>query len=413
MVVKIYYVIFIIIFIYGLYFALTGIIGLLLKGKNTKLKNSSKKNFMAILIPARNEEKVLRNLIESLKKQNYDSNFFEIYILINNSTDRTKEIAKNEDVKIITCSNKVKTKGDVLKEGISVLNNKDYIDAYVVFDADNVVDKNYLMEMNKVINNGYKVAQGNRLAKNPSDNWLSGSYTLFYLFQNAFFNYSRMSFNSSASINGTGFMVKKSLIQEIGFNPLTLTEDMEFSGICALNNIQIYFAKEAITYDEYPTKFLASWRQRKRWSSGINSCSYHYFGKLLKNFFKTGNLASLDMALVYLGPVMQVLSFMVFIFLIIFRIMSIHLTDILSSLFNLGWLFFIITYIISIIISIILLKWSKIKPSTVIKGILLFFIFVFTWIPINIMCFINKETTWKEIKHERNIKISEMEGKNK
>lgn len=410
MVVKIYYVFFIIIFLYGLYFAISGMIGILLP-KKRKLKNSSHKNFFAILIPARNEEKVIGNLIDSLKVQNYDSNYYEIYVLINNSSDKTKKIALEKKVNIYECNENIKTKGDVLKEGVTFLKTKDYIDAYVVFDADNIVDANFLEEMNKVINNGYKVAQGNRLSKNPGDNWISGSYTLFYLYQNAFFNYSRMNLNASASINGTGFMVVKSFLEKVGFDPLTLTEDMEFSGICALNNTPIYYAKEAITYDEYPTKFSLSWVQRKRWSSGINSCSYHYFFRLLKNFFKTHHLASFDMALVYLGPIMQVLSFIIFIILIVFRICNVQLNDLLSALFNLGYLFFLITYVISIIISIILLKWGKIKVKEVISGILLFFIFIFTWIPINIICLLKKETTWKEIKHERNISITELKNK--
>ena len=137
--------------------------------------------------------------------------------------------------------------------------------------------------MNNCLESGYNVAQGYRDAKNPSDNWLSGSYAIFYLFQNVFFNRARMSFKASSSINGTGFMIKKSLIDKNGFDTKSLTEDVEFTGQCALNNERIAFVEDAITYDEYPVKFGASWKQRKRWSSGMMECRKKYAWKLIKN----------------------------------------------------------------------------------------------------------------------------------
>ena len=105
--------------------------------------------------------------------------------------------------------------------------------------------------MNRSLNSGFRVAQGFREAKNPADNWISGSYAIFYLFQNVFFNHTRRKMRLSASINGTGFMIKKELIDEVGFDTKTLTEDVEFSGLCALRNEKIDFVEGAITYDEF------------------------------------------------------------------------------------------------------------------------------------------------------------------
>lgn len=63
--------------------------------------------------------------------------------------------------------------------------------------------------MNKSLNEGYLVVQGFRDAKNPSDNYLTGSYTMFYYLQNFFYNKSRMALKRSAAINGTGFALLK------------------------------------------------------------------------------------------------------------------------------------------------------------------------------------------------------------
>ena len=65
-------------------------------------------------------------------------------------------------------------------------NNK--IDAYAIFDADNIVHHDFLAKMNDMINSGYSVAQGFRDTKNISDNWLTSSYAILYYFQSLFLN---------------------------------------------------------------------------------------------------------------------------------------------------------------------------------------------------------------------------------
>ncbi|MCI9275993.1 MAG: glycosyltransferase [Clostridia bacterium] len=50
--------------------------------------------FMAI-IPAHNEEAVIANLVESLKKQDYPKELFDIYVIADNCTDKTKVMAEN------------------------------------------------------------------------------------------------------------------------------------------------------------------------------------------------------------------------------------------------------------------------------------------------------------------------------
>lgn len=403
----VYYILFSITLLYGMYFSITGFIGIISKSK-IKLKKSKKNNYFAIIIPARNEEKVISNLIDSLLVLDYPKDKYKIYVSINNCTDNTLNIVKEKDISIIECKTLIKSKGDVLKYTFDILKDNKEIDSYVIFDADNVVHKDFLKHMNDYLNNGYNVCEGFREAKNPTDNWISGSYTIFYLFQNIFFNKARMSFNTSASINGTGFMISKKVIDKYGFNTYTLTEDVEFSGKCALYGEKIAFVEEAITYDEYPDKFIYSWKQRKRWSAGIIECMKLYSPSLFKNFIKTKNMASLDMALVYLGPIMQIISFINCVMLIAFRIFDIKLSDIFSYFFASGIIFFLIFMIIQILLEIFVLKYKNKKINGMFNSIILFFLFILSWIPINIVCFIKKQTIWEEIKHSKNIKISEI-----
>lgn len=407
LIVIIHYIIFIITLIYSLYFATTGVIGLLKKRKpeSNKVKD---KNYFAILIPARNEEAVIGNLIDSLNSENYDKDKYKIYVLPNNCTDNTKKVALAHHASVIECTGEIKTKGDVLKIAFEKLSNNKEIDAYIIFDADNIVHPDFLEHMNACLSSGGKVAQGFRDAKNASDNWLSGSYSIFYLFQNIFFNRSRMSLNGSASINGTGFMIKKELLDKKSFTTFTLTEDVEFTGQCALNNEKVVYVEDAITYDEHPCDFLTSWKQRKRWTAGMLECQRIYSPKLIKNFLKTGNIASLDMALIYSGPIIQLLIFFDIILSLILQSTNTEYNILFSHLSINGILGLVSTYLIALLVELFVILYKKKNPAEVLSGIIFFLVFIITWVPINIVCLLKKQTKWEEIKHSRNINIDEM-----
>ena len=227
--------------------------------------NQNITNKFAVLIAARNEEKVIGELIDSLKNQNYDKNKYEIYVIVNNSTDNTYNIAHEKDVNVIRCKGKISSKGDALKYIFKTLKQRDDIDAYAIFDADNIVDKNFLLNMNSTLNNGFNVAQGYRDTKNIKDNWLTSSYAMLYYIQSMFINKARFNMGKSAYLNGTGIVIRKSVIDKYGFDVKTITEDIEFTALCALNNEKIAFVENAITYDEQLSKLSTSFTQRKRW----------------------------------------------------------------------------------------------------------------------------------------------------
>ena len=232
------------------------------------------------------------------------------------------------------------------------------------------------------------------------DNWLTGSYTLFYFIQNFFFNRARMNFSGSAAINGTGFVIKKDVVKD-GFHTKTLTEDSEFTGQCALRGIQVAFVEEAITYDEHPQSFWASWKQRKRWTSGTIACLQIYGKRLMKTFFKTGNISCFDMCMMYLSPIVMVLGFFLSIVLFIFHITGVELFDFFSYLYAMGLVFFIFFYFVNVALNIFVIKYNKKSVKTLLSGIILFSLFLATWIPINIICIFKKTNSWEEIKHDR------------
>ena len=392
----IYYIIFLVCLLYGLYYFFTGFFAF--KKTGTPKKQAPKTKF-AILIAARNEAEVLPDLIKSLKNQKYPENLFDIFVIVNNCTDNTEEVAKKSGAKTLLVDVPVKTKGEVLVWTKNKLKKTDY-DAYVVFDADNIVNKNFLARMNDVYLAGHNAAQGFRDSKNISDNWISSSYSIFYYLQNFFFNKSRMVMNLSASINGTGFMVKKDFFEK-HFNPKSLTEDVEFTALCTLINEKIYFAEEAITYDEHTTSFKDSWKQRKRWSKGMLQCLKLYKKVLISNLFKSKNLSCLDLFFNFCAPIVQVVSAVLAIVLMIFRLVGIELYDIFSYMYAYTIVFFLVTYLFGVLINIYVVKRNKRGIKEALSGILLFIAFVFSWIPINVHAMLDRNAKWDPIKHKK------------
>ncbi len=410
-VVTIYYILFALSLIYGMYFAITGLFGFKNYHKSMFGKHKPKYKF-GVIIAGRNEEKVIPALIKTIKEQNYPKDLFEIFVVPNNCTDDTEGVSRKAGATIINCTVPVKAKGDALEFTFAKLTKerKD-LDAFIIFDADNLVHPDFLARMNDALCEGVEVAQCFRDSKNMSDNWLTGSYTIFYFMQNFFMNRAHMNYSASAAINGTGFMVKKNVVAD-GFHTVTLTEDSEFTGQCALRGIQVAFVEDAITYDEHPSNFVASWKQRKRWTSGTLSCLKVYGGKLLKNFFKTGNIANFDMFMLYAAPVVVVLGFFLMIALFIFHMLDIQLNDFFSYMYASGALFFILFYVLNVLLNIFVVKYNHKKVGDILSGIFLFTLFIATWIPINIICMIKKTDTWEQIKHDRaNVNLDDLVSK--
>lgn len=372
--------------------------------KNGKKVGKAKiKKKFACIIPARNEAEVIGNLVDSLKGQNYPDYLYDIFVVPNNCTDNTENIALEKNAKIIDCSSiETKSKGDVLRFAFDYLKKYDF-DGYIIFDADNIVHPEFINKMNNILCDGYKLAQGYRDSKNPSDSWVSGSYSLHYMVQNYFLNKARMNINWSSFINGTGFMISKELIEEKGYYSNTMTEDIELSVRCTLDKEKIAFAEEAITYDEQPITFSQSWKQRERWSIGTNQCLKLYAKQLICDTFKNKNFGSFDSLLFLLAPAMQLVGSATFILHFLVKFAENGSIDLISKAF-----FAIMWYIASIVMAILVLKINKKDVKSYVKGILSLPIFYISWIPINISALMKKEFKWEKIEHTRKIKLDNL-----
>ena len=377
-----------------------------------KLKDKpylTKKNhkFMAI-IPAHNEETVVANLIESLKNQNYNKTLYDIYVIADNCTDRTAQKAKEAGAIVYERFDpEHKTKGYALQWFLKqkIEENADY-DAFFVFDADNIVDKDFIKNMNKKLCQGEDVVQGYRDIKNPTDNWITAGYALFYWTMHRLYHLARYNIGLSPLLNGTGFMVKFDVIKPNGWETKTLTEDIEFSLKRIIQGKKLGWATDAIVYDEQPTSFKQSWSQRSRWTVGHMQCIKEYTGQLFNAVKEHKTLMNFDGFLYIIGttPMLVLTMILMLINFGIYAGNAMTNAELIVNIIN----YLIPTLLLPIGTAVLAMVLDKKPIKPMIKGLLCYPIFMGSWVIINIKCLFKRETSWEKIEHVRDIKIAEV-----
>lgn len=372
----------------------------------------NKKHKFILILPAHNEEAVIGNLISSLKELDYPKDLYDIQVIADNCTDNTEKIARDMGTKVFVRTEKdpnKKTKGYALQAFLKTLlsdKNMDY-DAFCVFDADNIVDKNFLNVMNKHLCQGEEVVQGYRDIKNPTDSWISAGYAIFYWMMNRFYHLARYNAGLSPLINGTGFMVKFDAIRETGWNTNTLTEDIEFSLKTIIQGKKLGWAVDAICYDEQPVKFGPSWSQRSRWTMGHIQCLREYTGELAKAANENKTLMNLDGLLYMFGSIPM---FIISIVLLVINAIVYLNKGMTSTAFAINILRFVVpTFFLPIGVALLIMILDKKPIAKMWKGLLMYPVFLGSWLLINFKCLFQKNTTWDKIEHTRNVKIDDID----
>ncbi|HKL93914.1 MAG TPA: glycosyltransferase family 2 protein, partial [Clostridia bacterium] len=231
--------------------------------KTSKIKKAEFNNHKyAIVISARNEELVIGHLIESIRKNDYPQELVDILVIADNCTDSTAKICRDLGCEVFERTDLSKVgKGYALHFLFEKLHTlPEYADrnyeGYIVLDADNILTKNYITELNKVYDSGYKMVTSYRNSKNFGANWIADGYGYWFIREARYLNNPRMILHTSCAISGTGFLVDKEVVKEYdNWCFFCLTEDVEFSAEYALSKRKIGYAHKAMFYDEQPTTF--------------------------------------------------------------------------------------------------------------------------------------------------------------
>ena len=382
--------------------------------KKSKTFNESKKHKYAIVVSARNESNVIGNLIASIKRQEYPSELIDVFVVADNCTDDTAEVARKAGATVYERFNtELVGKGYALDWMFNLIQTehgeKNY-DAYIVFDADNVVAPTFVAEMNKVFDNGYRVITSYRNSKNYGENWITAGYSLWFLREAKFLNNARMSLGTSSAISGTGFLVSAEIIKKNGvWIHHLLTEDIEFTTDSIIQGEKIGYCEKAVLYDEQPTTFYQSYLQRLRWSRGFYQVFRKYGKKLIVNVFK-GCFSCYDM-LMTLMPAMLLTLLSVVVNIVAIPVAIITQLDgwlmLLETLGRTILSFYLIFFFLGAITTVTEWKQIHCPKFKKIAYIFTFPLFMLTYVPISIIALF-KNVKWEPIKHSVSKSIAEI-----
>ncbi len=363
----------------------------------------------AVLIPGRNEEKVIPHLIASIKGQSYPSELVDIFVIADNCTDNTARVSREAGAYhvIERFDNKKIGKGYALDYALNLIKKEfpeNNYDGYFVFDADNLLDENYIDEMNKMFSNGHRILTSYRNTKNYGTSWVSAGGSLWYLRESRFLNHPRTIMNTSCAISGTGFLVHHDILDKIGgWKFFLLTEDIEFSLQQVLDGETIAYCDKAVLYDEQPVLFSQSWRQRMRWTKGSMQLTRKYFFKMVHGMLSGRGFACFDLAVSTMIPLILTIvsGFVLLGFTILGLILRLDLTVIARTLIDTG----INSYFMLLGIAVVstISEWDKIY-APIFKKIIYTFtfpIFMFSYIPITFVALFSKDMSWKPITHDQ------------
>lgn len=367
----------------------------------------------AVLIAARNEQAVIGQLLDSIRKQDYPKDLVDVYVVADNCSDGTAKIAAAHGAVVYERQNKAQVgKGYALRfllEKIREDRADRHYDGFFIFDADNLLAPNYITEMNKVFSSGNRVVTGYRNSKNFGDNWITAGYGLYFLRDSEYLNRPRDYLGVSCAVSGTGFLVADSLLAE-GWQWFMLSEDMEFTTDMVLQGEKIAYCSDAVLYDEQPTSFRQSVVQRSRWIKGYFQVAGNYGASLFHTLKSNHSFACYDI-------LMNTLPAAFLSVLTCFVNVAMFLVVILSARNELG--FFLLSGALALLSSYLVLylmglmplvtEWKRIHcPAG--KKILYSFtfpVFIFSYVLAMLLAFFGP-AEWKPIRHSVALSIGDM-----
>lgn len=384
----------------------------LLKRKKFTCRNENHR--IAVLIAARNEENVIGQLLDSIHAQkNYPMDHVDIYVGADNCTDDTARVARERGAIVFERHDTVHVgKGYVLNEMLKRIKRpgRKHYDAYLVLDADNILDPNFISEIEKVYSSGYEIVTCYRNSKNYGDNWISAGYGLWFLRESRYLNGARSRIGASCGVSGTGFLFSRAVLegQGGGWPFHLLTEDIEFTIENVTAGRRVGYCPEAVLYDEQPVRFKQSWAQRLRWSRGYLQVFRKYGGKLLSGMFR-GSFSCYDMAMSIMpAAVLTGLSIVVNLGAAAINVFHYHEWDVLAisalqTVMNLYLTLFVLGAVTTATEwrSIHCAAWKKIAY------VFTFPVFMLTYVPIVVQSlFVTPE--WTHIDHTRAVTVQQI-----
>jgi cellulose synthase/poly-beta-1,6-N-acetylglucosamine synthase-like glycosyltransferase len=240
----------------------------LLRRQVTPARSTITRRF-AVLVPAHNEAPVIERLLRSLHAQSHPSDRFDVYVVADNCTDATAEIARRSGAIVHERYDPLlRAKGHALRWLLERVRAHGTYDAYVVFDADSEVAQDFLTRMDARLATGSLVVQSHYRVLNAD---ASGSASLREAAL-ASLHYlrplGRAALGLSCGLKGNGMCFAAGVLDRFGWGSVGLAEDVELHLALVRHGMRTDFAPEAVVKADMPNTADAARSQNLRWEAG-------------------------------------------------------------------------------------------------------------------------------------------------
>lgn len=387
-----------------------------------KIPKAQKQHTYAFFIAAHNEEAVIANLVQSIKAQDYPSELIDIFVVADACTDETAARAREAGA-IVYERNDLARKGKswVMDYGFDRILNEypGKHEAFIIFDADNLLAPDYVTIMNDAFDQGYLALTSYRNSKNFGSSWISAAYSIWFLREARFLNNARMLCGTSCAVSGSGYLVSSKIVEAMhGWDFHTLTEDIQFSTFCAVHGIQIGYAP-AEFFDEQPLTLSASIKQRRRWVKGFYQVFFTYGGQLGQAIAKRRSFAAYDLLMVIAPATLLTLITLLSngTFLVVgglshgFLATDAEMQACLRSILITFGLMYVTGFMMALLTTVIERKHIHCRPRwRVVTNLFTYPLFMFTYIPLTVSALFLK-VDWVPTPHDISVTLDQvMEG---
>jgi len=255
---------------------------------------------LAVLVPAHNEVENIAQCLRSLLACNLGAHKVTLVVIADNCEDETAALARQEGARVLERHDPDhRGKGRALYFAFETLMKEDF-DAYVVVDADTVVEDNFIAEFAGHFQSGSDAVQCRNLQVDYEGSNLSRVASLAFQAFNVVRPRGRNRLGFSAGIFGTGFGLSKRVLAEIPFLAESIAEDLEYHIHLVLHKKKVDFLDRTTIRSASPSDEKASKIQRSRWEGGRFLTMGRYIPKLMGRVLR-GELH-------LLGPLMDLLT---------------------------------------------------------------------------------------------------------
>ena len=261
-----------------------------------------KQRRFAILVPARNEERLLGRLLEGLCALRYPADRYDVHVVADNCDDRTAAVARRFPVEVHERSEPEKPGKAAALGWLLRRIPLDGYDAVVIIDADSTASENLLEVANTCLADGALAVQAHDRVANPEASPASALAGLAFSLHNFVLPLGREALGLSAGLNGNGMVLATCLAKDAEWESFGPAEDAELHASLVQAGQRVHFEPRISVAAEMPTSVAAAAAQNRRWDAGRAAAARRHGLRLLSSALYSRDVLKLGGALDLLLP---------------------------------------------------------------------------------------------------------------